>query len=87
MSDETRRLLKVFGVSVTDFEDEAERLIERASGLAASPAGPDAAQLLKDATELCRELNTRWLDTTKHVFAIQNRLLSSCAAAGGRTAT
>jgi hypothetical protein len=26
MADETRRLLKVFGVAVTDFEAEAEKL-------------------------------------------------------------
>ena len=87
MSDETRRLLKVFGVAVTDFEDEAEKLIERSGQLAGSGGGQDAARLLKDATELCRELNTRWMDTTQHVFAIQNRLLSSCAAAGGRATT
>ena len=79
MSDETRRLLKVFGVAVTDFEDEAERLTARAAQLGGK--GEDACRLLSDAAELCRELNIRWLDTTNHVFSIQNRLLETCAAA------
>ena len=84
MSDETRRLLKVFGVSVTDFEDEAERLAAAADQLSDAGGKDQVAKLLQDATELCRELNTRWLETTQHVFAIQNRLLSRCAAAADR---
>ena len=41
-------------------------------------------QALKDVTELCRELNTRWLETTQHIFAIQNQLLDRCAEAATR---
>ena len=37
-NDDTRRLLKVFGVAVTDFEDEATVLKERAAALAADDA-------------------------------------------------
>jgi len=82
MADETRRLLKVFGVAVTDFEAEADKLIERASQLAKPPGEADSCRLLRDAAELCRELNTRWLETTQHVFTLQNRLLNACAQAG-----
>ena len=84
MADETRRLLKTFGVAVTDFEAEAEKLAAAAGKLAADSGKDQIAKLLKDVTELCRELNTRWLETTQHIFAIQNRLLASCAEAATR---
>ena len=39
---------------------------------------------LKDASELCRELNTRWLEITERVFAIQSRLQRHLAEAGAK---
>ena len=84
MADETRKLLKIFGVAVTDFEAESEKLEAAAAQLSALSGKEQIAKLLKDATELCRELNTRWLETTQHVFAIQDRLLARCAEAAGR---
>jgi hypothetical protein len=84
MADETRKLLKIFGVAVTDFEAEAEKLAATATQLSADGAKHEIAKLLKDASELCRELNTRWLETTQHIFAIQNQLLARCADAAGR---
>ena len=84
MADETRRLLKIFGVAVTDFEAEAEKLEAAAAQLSADSGKDQIAMLLKDSTELCRELNTRWLETTQHIFAIQNRLLDRCAEAATR---
>ena len=84
MADETRRLLKVFGVSVTDFEAEAEKLEASAAQLSADSGKEEVARLLKDATELCRELNSRWLETTQHIFVVQNQLLSRCAEAAAR---
>ena len=79
MADETRKLLKIFGVAVTDFEAEAEKLEAAAAQLPAANGKDQIAKLLKDATELSRELNTRWLETTQHIFSIQNRLLLSLA--------
>ena len=84
MADETRKLLKIFGVAVTDFEAEAEKLEAASTQLTAASGKEQIAKLLKDATELCRELNTRWLETTQHIFAIQNRLLARCADAAAR---
>ena len=60
MADETRRLLKVFGVAVTDFEAEAEKLEAAAAQLSAASGKDQIGKLMKDVTELCRELNTRW---------------------------
>ena len=84
MNDETRRLLKVFGVAVTDAEAEAEKLIGIAAQVSASSGKDEIAELLKDASELCRELNTRWLEITQKVFAIQSRLQQRLAEAGAR---
>jgi hypothetical protein len=74
MNDDTRKLLKVFGVAVTDAEAEAERLAGTAAQLSSSTSQEEMALLLKDASVRCRELNTRWLEITERVFAIQNRL-------------
>jgi hypothetical protein len=85
MSDESRRLLKVFGVTVTDFEAEAEKLSRAAEQLSASSSAADALALLKDSTELCRELNGRWMEITRHVFAAQDNLLATIATAASRS--
>ncbi len=84
MADETRKLLKLFGVAVTDFEAEAEKLAATASQLSAGSSKEDVAKLLKDAAELCCELNSRWLETTQHVVAAQNELLLLCAEAAAK---
>jgi hypothetical protein len=84
MNDDTRKLLKVFGVAVTDAEAEAERLAGTAAQVSAGAGKEEVAKLLKDASELCRELNTRWLEITQRVFAIQSRLQQQLAEAGAR---
>jgi hypothetical protein len=84
MNDETRKLLKVFGVAVTDFEAEAEKLAAAAGQLTADTGKDQVAKLTKDAAELCRELNSRWLEITQRVFALQDRLLSCCAEAAAK---
>ncbi len=84
MNDDTRKLLKVFGVSVTDAEAEAERLAGTAAGLSASACKEEVVKLQKDASDLCRELSTRWLEITERVFAIQSRLQQQLAVAGDR---
>ena len=82
MADETRKLLKIMGVA--DFEAEAEKLEAAAAQLSADCHKDQATKLLKDVTELSRDLNTRWLETSQHIFAIQNRLLARCAEAATR---
>ena len=84
MNDDTRKLLKVFGVAVTDAEAEAERLALTAAQLSASAGKEEVARLLQDASNLCQELNTRWLEITQRVFAIQSRLQQQLAEAGTR---
>jgi len=84
MSDDTRKLLKVFGVAVTDAEAEAERLAGTAAQLSASATKEEIAKLLKHTSDLCQELNTRWLEITQRVFAIQGRLQQQLAEAGAK---
>jgi hypothetical protein len=81
MSDDTRRLLKVFGVAVTDAEAEAEKLAAAAARLSAGSGREEVAALLQDASDLVRELNARWMDVTQRVFAIQERLQEQLAQA------
>ena len=93
MNDETRKLLKIFGVAVTDFEAEAEKLAAAAAQLSPDSSRDQVAKLMKDAAELSRELNARWLEITQRVFALQERLLSALRRGGregaviGRTAS
>ena len=82
--DETRQLLKVFGVAVTDFEAEAERLKSVAEQLTGDTDKTEIAGQLKNVTELCRELNTRWFEVTQRVFQSQNELLARCAEAADK---
>ena len=82
--DETRNILKIFGVTVTQFETKAVELQAVAAQLSSNSDKEQIANLLKDLAELCREVNTRWLQTTQHVFAAQERLLSGCADAVAR---
>src|SRR5262249_17574363 len=84
MNDDTRKLLKVFGVAVTDAEAEAERLAGTAAQLSASSSKEEVAKFLKDGGDLCRELNTRWLEVTQRVLAIQTRLHQQLVETGAR---
>ncbi len=83
MTDDTRKILKIFGVAVTDSEAEVDKLTDKASRLSTS-SKEDMAALLKDAADLCRELNTRWLEVTQRVFAIQDRLQSQLREAAAK---
>jgi hypothetical protein len=84
MNDDTRKLLKIFGVAVTDAEAEVERLIARSGQLSTDSTSEEVAALLKDDAELCRELNTRWLEITERVFEIQSRLQSQLAESASK---
>ena len=86
MNEDTRKLLKIFGVATTDSEAEPEKLIERANQLSSSSAKEELPALLDDSADLFRELNTRWLAVTQRVFAIQERLQIQLAEAAVKSA-
>ena len=84
MNDDTRKLLKIFGVAVTDAEAEADRLVARVGQLSTDSTKGEVAAILKDGADLCRELNTRWLEITERVFEIQSRLQARLAEAAAK---
>ena len=67
MNDDTRKLLKVFGMAITDSEAEAEKLVTAAAQLSGNSGKEEIIALLKNASDLNRELNTRWLEITQRV--------------------
>lgn len=83
-TDETRKVLKLFGVAVTDFEAESERLLARLEATPRSTA--ETLSALRDALELLREVHGKWLATTEHLAGIQQRFLERAAAALDRGA-
>jgi hypothetical protein len=77
--DPTRRLLRVFGVKVTDYEEKTAAILERA---AAAPS--DAAELLRlmmEAIDLTADMNARLREMTAHVLETEARVLSELKAA------
>lgn len=71
--DPTRKLLKVFGVKVTDYETRTDALLERAAGA----TGEARLALLEEALELTADLD-HWLrEVTSHVLECQERVLTT----------
>jgi hypothetical protein len=72
-SDPTRKLLKVFGVKVTDYEARTDEIVERHA--AASGEGERAA-LVREVVELTADLD-HWLrEVTAHVLERQEAVLT-----------
>lgn len=75
--DSTRKLLKIFGVTVTDFEDESRRLIGEAEKLKETRGRENIKQLaglVESALELTSDLSKKWLEITRLVFEKQASL-------------
>jgi hypothetical protein len=75
--DPTRRLLRVFGVTVTEYEERTAALLERA----AATERDDMLQLMTEATQLTATLNARLRDVTNHVLDTQARVMTELRAA------
>ena len=76
--DPTRRLLRVFGVKVTDYEERTAALLDRA---AAATERDDLLQLMTEAMELTADVNARLRDVTNHVLDTQARVMTELRAA------
>ena len=71
--DPTRKLLKVFGVKVTDYESKTDELLARWASATAS----ERAVIQAEALELSADL-AHWLrEISAHVLERQERVLSS----------
>ena len=74
--DPTRKLLKVFGVKVTDYEARTDELLARA---ASATSDADRAALLREAIELTADLD-HWLrEVQAHVLTRQEQVLRKLA--------
>lgn len=74
--DPTRKLLKVFGVKVTDYEARTDDLLKR---YRASSGGSERAALVREAAELTADLS-HWLrEVQSHVLERQERVLGALA--------
>lgn len=73
--DPTRRLLKVFGVKVTDYEAKTDALLARWPGASAA----DRDTIAREAAELSADL-AHWLrELQTHVLERQERVLAAVA--------
>ncbi len=71
--DPTRKLLKVFGVKVTDYEEKSAALLERHAGAATDD---ERAAVVAEAVELTADL-MHWLrEVESHVLRQQEEVLS-----------
>jgi hypothetical protein len=70
--DATRKALKVFGITVTDFRERSRALLER-SRAAGSEA--DRATVLEEAAQLTADLHHALHDIQKHVYQLQSDFL------------
>jgi hypothetical protein len=70
--DPTRKLLKVFGVKVTDYEAKTQALLDRAEG---DPAQLEGA--LAEAVELTADLDHWLAEITAHVLTRQKEVLET----------
>ena len=78
--EDTRKLLRVFGVTVTTFEDRSAQLLERANQLRQEGDAAGLAALLKDVADTVVDLQDRWLEITEHITHRQRQLLTELAA-------
>lgn len=70
-ADDTRKLLRAFGVTVTEYEERTRTLLERAAAAGAD----DLVDLSREALRLSANLNERLREVTDHVLATQSRVL------------
>ncbi len=71
--DPTRRLLRVFGVTVTNYEEQTAAILERAR---AFRDADELLELIADAIDQTEELNARLRDVTNHLLDKQGRVLA-----------
>jgi hypothetical protein len=67
--DSTRRLLKLFGVAMTECEDALAAL----AAALRDPSAQDPAAALAAYGQAARELSERWMEVTRAIAAYQSR--------------
>jgi hypothetical protein len=80
MADEdTRKLLRTFGVTVTNFEERSAQLMDQAKQLRQAEDSDGMLSLLKDFAGELLDLQGRWLEITNHILSRQRQVLTDIA--------
>jgi hypothetical protein len=74
--EETRKLLRTFGVTVTNFEERSAQFLEQARQLRQAGDSDGVLFLLKDFASELLDLQGRWLEITNHVLTRQRQVLT-----------
>jgi hypothetical protein len=74
--EDTRRLLRTFGVTVTNFEERSAQLLEQAKQLRQAGDSDGMLTLLKDFAGELLDLQGSWLEVTNHILSQQRRVLT-----------
>jgi hypothetical protein len=77
--EETRKLLRTFGVTVTNFEERTAQLLEQAKQLQRSGDPEGMLTLLRDFARELLDLQGHWLEITNHVLSQQRQVLTEIA--------
>ena len=78
--EDTRQLLRIFGVAVTNFEDRSAQILERAKQLRQAGDAEGFAALLKEVAAELGDLQGKWLQITDHIIHHQQRWLADLTA-------
>ena len=76
--DATRRLLKVFGITVTEYEERTRALLERRRHGALS--ADQEEDLRREAAQLTADLHKALREITNHVYQLQSDALMKLVA-------
>lgn len=77
--EDTRKLLRTFGVTVTNFQGRSTQLLEQAQQLRQQGNVDGMLPLLRDFTGELLDLQGRWLEITNHILAQQRQVLTDIA--------
>jgi len=74
--EDTRKLLRTFGVTVTNFEERSAQFLEQAKQLRQTGDSDGVLFLLKDFAGELLDLQGRWLEITNHILTRQRQVLT-----------
>jgi hypothetical protein len=84
--DATRKLLKLFGVALTDFEDQTKSVVERLQALESPPESAALAlELAAGWLKANGDAMARWLEVTQRLAEMQARGQSELARIIGQS--
>lgn len=84
--DETRKLLKTFGVAVTDYEDAVEQILARAREAARTGDARGVTGATADLLRAAADLNARWAEMGGFLAETQGKAFEALQQVASQTA-